>query len=132
MAVDDATLKAEVRVITDYPSTLLSDPDLQSVVDLAKRELAADLSNDSIDWYGNLSAERALFWLTCIFCKAKTGELDAPNFSLGELKVRPPGEDSRAGIWFDNFWKHYRNVEGGSPVAHTTSLRSDRTYRFDN
>jgi hypothetical protein len=132
MAVDDTTLIAEVRVITDYPDTLLGHQDLQGVVNLAKRELQADLGSSSIDWYGDLSAERALFWLTCIFCKIRTGELDAPDFSLGELKVNPPGTDFQAGIWFDNFWKHYRNIEGGSPVAHTTSLRSDRTYQFDN
>ncbi|QSG06398.1 hypothetical protein [Halapricum desulfuricans] len=123
---------AEVRVLTNYTEDIISDTDLQDVVDLTKRELQANLNDASVDFYGNLQAERALFWLTCIFCKVKAGEIDAPNFSIGEIQVRQSSFSERTGVWFDNFWKHYRAVDGGAPIGHTKANRPDRTYKFDN
>lgn len=132
MAVDDTTLKAEVRALTDYDATIISDDDLQDVVDLTRRELVADLGDETIDLYENLQAERAFFWLTCIFCKVKAGEIDAPSFSIGELQVRQSNFSERHGVWMDNFHKHYRSIEGVTPVGHIKSNRPDRDYGFDN
>lgn len=132
MAIDDTTLKTEVRAITNYDTTILPDPDLQEVVEIAKRELYADLGDDSLDLYGSLNSERALFWLTCIFCKVKSGELDGISFNIGELDVDTYNPNRNVGIWMNNFWKHYRGIEGGAPVAHTKSNRPDRDYGFDN
>ncbi|UBF22598.1 hypothetical protein HRTV-25_gp17 [Halorubrum tailed virus 25] len=132
MAVDDSTLKAEVRALTDYGTAIISESDLQEVVDLTKRELHADIGDDSFDLYEDLNAERALFWLTCIFLKVKSGEIDAPSFSISELSVRQSNFTERHGIWMDNFRKHYRAMDGGAPVGHTKANRPDRNYDFDN
>ncbi|OYR54903.1 hypothetical protein [Halorubrum halodurans] len=132
MAVDDNTLKAEVRALTDYGVTIISDDDLQEVVDLSKRELLADIGTQEVDLYDDLNAERALFWLSCIFLKVKSGEIYAPSFSISELSVRQSNFTERHGIWMDNFRKHYRAMDGGAPVGHTKSNRPDRAYGFDN
>lgn len=132
MAIDDNTLKAEVRALTDYTEVIISDTDLQEVVDLTKRELQADVGDESFDFYEDLNAERALFWLTCIFLKVKSGEIDAPSFSISEISVRQSNFTERHGIWMDNFRKHYRAMDGGAPVGHTRGNRPDRNYDFDN
>ena len=132
MAIDDDSLIAEVRLLTNLPVTIISVEDFQDLVALTKRELLADIGLSDIDWYGEIQAERALFWLTCIHAKVHIGEIDAPNFSIGELKVRQSSFTERQGIWFDNFWKHYRAMTGGTPMGHITANRSNRTYEFDN
>lgn len=132
MAVDDTTLKAEVRALTDYGQAIISGDDLQEVVDITKRELHADIGDDTVDLYANLNSERALFWLTCIFCKVKSGELDGVSFSIGELDVDSYNPHTGVGLWIDNFWKHYRAMEGGAPVGHIKANRPDRDYDFDN
>ena len=132
MASDDTAIKAQVRGLTDYDEVILSDPDLQEILDLAKAEIRASIGDESLDFGQSIQAERALFWLTCIFSKVKGGEMDAPSFNIGELSVRQSNMTERHNIWMDNFWKHYRSIEGGSPVAHITASRPDRTYGFDN
>lgn len=132
MALSDADLIAEVRVLTDYTPEIMSDREFQDLVDLTKRELRADLNQPGLDFYSDLSAERCLFWLVCIFAKVRAGEIDSPSFSISELKVRQSNFTERVGIWFDNFWNHYHSVGGGPPRGHIKSSRPDRTYNFDN
>jgi|APHM01.1.fsa_nt_gi hypothetical protein len=132
MATNDTELKQEVRVLTDYNINVISDTELQSVVDLTRRELLANIGDETLDLYGTISSERAFFWLTCIFAKVKSGEIDASSFSIGELDVKASEYTGKTDVWMDNFRRHYRAMEGGAPVAHTVSNRSDRTYDFDN
>lgn len=132
MAVDDSTLAAEVRTLTDYDSALISDADLLGVIELAKSELRAEVDDEDMVFYsGNLQADRALFWLVCIFLKIKSGELDAPNLSIGELKLRQAGMGQRTGIWFQRFNQRLDAI--ATPrMGHTKVSRPDRTYNFEN
>lgn len=132
MAIDDNTLKAEVRALTDYGPDIISDDDLQEVVDLTKRELLADIGDETYELYDDLNAERALFWLLCIFLKVKSGEIDSPSFRISELSVRQSNFTERHGVWMDNFRKHYSAMNGGPAVGHTRANRPDRNYDFDN
>ncbi|NUC72549.1 hypothetical protein HTZ84_09545 [Haloterrigena sp. SYSU A558-1] len=133
MAVDDETLAAEVRVLTDYDAGLIADGDLLSIIELAKTELRAQVGQSDIDFYGgNLDAERALFWLTCLFLKAKIGELDAPNFSISELQVSHQAMDEQAGFWLNNLDRRLDALRGTSLIGHVRIQRADRTYNFEN
>lgn len=132
MATNDTELKQEVRALTDYNVNVISDSELQAIVDLTRRELLANIGDNSLNLYENISSERAFFWLACIFSKVKAGEIDASSFSIGELDVSASEYTGKTDVWMDNFRKHYRAMEGGAPVAHTVSNRSDRTYGFDN
>jgi hypothetical protein len=132
MAVDDTTLIAEVRALTDFGPSVISEPDLKEVIEIAKRELRADIGDPIYDLYGDLQAERALFWLSCIFLKVKAGEIDAPSFSIGELQVRQSNFTERHGVWMDRFLKHYLSISGLTPVGHIKPTRPDREYDFDN
>lgn len=133
MAVDDDTLMAEVRSLTDYDSTLISDGDLLSLVELAKTELQAEVSEPTLDFYnGNQHAERALFWLTCLFTKVKSGEIDAPDLSISELKVSHQSMDDESGFWLKNLDKRINALRGSSLIGHVKVQRADRTYQFDN
>lgn len=132
MATDDESMKQEVRALTDYDTNVMSDPELQGVLDIAERELLANLNSPTINPYTDINTERALFWLTCVFVKIKAGEIQAPSFEIGELQVNADGIGGRHGIWLENFWNHFRSAEGGSPVGHIKTNRSNRTYNFDN
>ena len=133
MAVDDSSLKDEVRLLTDYDDGLISDGDLLSLIELAKTELKAEVGNSNLSFYsGNLDADRALFWLTCLFVKVKAGEIDAPNLSISELKVRHQSMDEQTGFWFKSLTRRINALRGTSLIGHTKVSRPDRTYRFDN
>lgn len=133
MAVDDSSLMAEVRVLTDYDSGLIADDELLSLIELAKTELRAEISDPMLDFYGgNAHAERALFWTTCLFLKAKAGEIDAPTLSISELEVRQTAMDEQAGFWFTNLSRRLEALRGTSLIGHVRIQRQDRTYRFDN
>jgi hypothetical protein len=132
MATNDTELIAEVRLLTEYDESIIPTTDMESLVALTRRELSADLGSTIPDFYSDLSSERALFWLTCIFAKVKTGEIEAPEFSIGELKVQRDSMGQQSSLWFNNFLKHYRGMSGGAPVGHIKSNRPDRDYRFDN
>jgi hypothetical protein len=132
MAIDDTTLKAEVRLLTNYDETIVSPSKLQELVDLAKRELEGSTQNSSLNFYGDITTERALFWLTCIYCKIRAGEIDSPSFKIGEIDFTSYDPDDEVGMWFDNFWKYYLGIGGGAPVGHIKNNRQDRSYGFDN
>lgn len=130
MATDDASLKAEVRAITDYDTGIFTDAELQGVVDIAKRELQSNKNDASLDFYGDLRAERTLFWLTCLFSKVRAGEIDGGSFSISELKV-DSGEEGNS-MFFDNFWRNYHSIGDGRPRGHLKGQRPNREYAFDN
>jgi hypothetical protein len=130
MATTDDELMAEVRGLTDYDTGILSDAELTTVLELTKRELESSKDSTSLDWYGDLQTERTLFWLTCIFAKIKTGEIDSGSFEISELSVE--GDDGKDSIYFDNFWRHYHSLGGGRPRGHLTGQRPNREYSFDN
>lgn len=132
MVSSDSDLAAQVRTLTDYDASIIPDGDLQGVISLAKDELRAEANNDTLTFYdGNIQADRALFWLTCIFLKVKAGELDAPDLSIGELKVKQNAMDTQTGIWFQKFNQRLDGI--ASPLmGHTVVRRTDRTYNFDN
>lgn len=133
MAVDDETLAAEVRVLTDYDTGLIADGDLLSLIELAKTELRSEVEDPTLDFFsGNLNAERALFWCTCLFVKVKAGEIDAPNFSVSELKVSHQPMDDQSGFWLQSLTRRLDALRGSSLMGHTKVTRNDRTYRFEN
>jgi hypothetical protein len=129
MAINDTTLKSEVRAITNYDSGMVSGGDLQAIVDISKREIRSNKNDQNLDFYGDHRAERSLFWLTCIFTKVKGGEIGGSSFSISELDVESDGGDS---FYFDNFWRNYHSIGDGRPRGHLKGQRSDREYGFDN
>ena len=129
MAIDDTTLKAEVRAITDYDAVVLDDSGLQELVDLTKREIESNKINEDIDFYSDIQAERTLFWLTCIFAQIKTGEIDGGSFSISELDV---SSNSDSSFLFDNFWRHFHSLGSGRPQGHLTGQRTNRQYEYNN
>lgn len=102
------SLKNKIRVLTDYDSHILSEDDLDVILDIAVDEVEAvilDKTGDptdveDIDWTV-FPAENALFWTGCLFSKIKAGELDGVPMSLGDMNheaLRTDGEESV--IWF--------------------------------
>lgn len=130
MATDDDSLVLEVRAITGYDDDILSDAEVERLLALAKREIEASKDNPNVDYYGNIQAERALFWLTGVFMKIRMGEIDGESFSISELKV--DSGDSDNSMYLRNFWNHYHSIGDGRPRGHLKGQRSDREYDYDN
>lgn len=130
MVADDTELADNVRALTDYDETILTDSELQEVIQLAKGEFWADTDTSEPFYSGNKQADQALFWLTCLFAKIKVGELSAPDFQIAEIDVEQSSdEESR---WFSNY-RRYRDIAtAGSSGKIGQISRSNRTYQFDN
>lgn len=131
MATDDASLIEEVRGLTDYDSDILSDSELQALVDLGKEELRAELGNPQVSYYNNgrIHATRALFWFVCIAAKVKVGEIAGVNIEVESFRSWNPAE-GHYGFWFRNFDKRLsaaENVEYGG-TAHVQISRDNRSY----
>lgn len=135
MATDDLTLKSEVRSITDYDTTIIGDGDLDAVIAVAKREIAAKVGIPDLDFYSGLSEERALFWLTCLFAKIKKGEVEGMEMSIGDVEKKPlrvDGKDDRASavVWKAEFSHHFNSLlsQNGGAYASRSIARNNRIY----
>lgn len=135
MATDDTTLMAEVRLLTEYNTAIISDADLTSLVSLAKAELEAKVGVSDLVFYGNPPAERSLFWLTCLFAKIRAGELDGMEMEIGDVRSAPlrvDGEEqqSTAVVWRAEFNSYFSRLltEIGGAVASRSIARPNRTY----
>lgn len=136
----DADLKTQVRSMTDYSTAVLSATKLDEVVATAKAELMAEVGDTTLTFYGDINAERALFWTTCLFTKIKAGELDGVPMSLGDIEfdaLRMQGEyGSGAVVWLQNA-QQYTNRLATSNDAARYGVRSidrgeSRSYGGDD
>jgi hypothetical protein len=130
MAVDDGTLMAEVRAMTNYDEGIVTGSEFQEITEIAKRELKSNKNDPDLEFYTDIRAERTLFWLVCIFAKVKGGEIDGASFSISELDV--DSEKGGNSLYFDNFWRNYHSIGDGRPRGHLKGQRSDRTYEYGN
>lgn len=136
MATDDASLIVEVRDITEYNAEIISDEQFQRLVSLAQREIAAKVGIPDLDFYNDLDAERALFWLTCLFAKIRAGEVDGVEMQIGDIRNKPlrvDGEEDRsmAVVWraeFNDYFNQLLTQNGGSFGSRRISRGDSRTY----
>jgi hypothetical protein len=134
MAQSDSELISEVRALTDYDDRILSNSDVQTLVNIGKKEIRAEYGDPETFpgfYSGNLSLDRALFWFTCIACKIKTGEIGGIELSISDLDAQS-GEGTGFETWFRNFSKRLRAYEAAEMgMASTNASRDNRSYGFD-
>lgn len=128
MATDDPSLISEVRTLTDYNSSILTDGDMQNIVSLAKREIEGELGEEVSDFYSSILTERALFWLTCLFSKIKVGELEGLTLAVAEIEVTQIPDEDRANYWARQFERRMRQAQADSMSQLRNIERSDRVY----
>lgn len=140
MASSDEELIEEVRSFTGYTSTnTFTDSDLQGVVDVGKEEIRADINIPEFEFYRTgdtvtLSADRALFWFTCIGTKVHTGELGSISLTVNDLESGQANEETY-NYWMSQFATRMSSARTshaeGSGAASTLLERTDREYSFD-
>lgn len=140
MATSDSELIDEVRSYTGYTNTnTFSDSDLQGIVDVGKEEIRADLNNPEFDFYqtgetNTLSADRALFWFTCIGTKVHTGELGSVSLTINDLESGQANEDTY-NYWMSQFSTRMSSARTShsttSGAASSLMERTDREYSFE-
>jgi len=134
MATTDSELITEVRALTDYPSDVMSDAEVQELIDIGKEELRAQFSNPSYTFYtGDQSADRALFWFTCLGTKIKAGEIGSVNLEVGDILAQKPAQ-GHYDIWFESFESRVKEAESEvgdvAGPAQTELERDNRTYEL--
>lgn len=136
MATNDSELINEVRGLTDYGTAIMTDGELQTLVDIGKEEIQAHVgeldSGGQIQFFGSdtLQQDRALFWFTCIAAKAKAGEIASVNLTVGSIRSTSYA-GSKFDFYFKNFDKRMATVErvaSGGPAQVNATRSDDRSY----
>lgn len=133
MALNEGTVIEEVRGITDYPDTVLSDNQIRTLVQTAQRDITATTQNYDIDWYNDSSIDgnRSLVWTTALYCKIKSGEIDGVDMDIGNLKVDSI-DDKEAAVWYQKASKYIQSLfvaeDTHMPFGSSNVERNNRTY----
>lgn len=140
MATSDDELIQEVRSFTGYTSTnTFTDGELWGIVDVGKEEIRAEIGQPEFEFYRTgetttLSADRALFWFTCIGTKVHTGELGSISLTVNDLESGQANE-STYNYWMSQFatrMSSARTSHSEDSGASTTLMeRTDRSYSFE-
>lgn len=138
MATNETELIAEVRAFTGYTDTsTFSDSDISDIIGVAKEEIRGELDAPDFTFFVDTSetnthsADRALFWLSCIGVKVRAGEIATSDFTISELETSR--SEGQFDLLFDRFMKQLRSaqsteVQGAS--ANSVS-RTDRSYDYE-
>lgn len=132
MATSDTELIEEVRALTDYDSSIVSDSEMQELVEIGKEEIRLEfplVDNLFPGFYeGDLTIDRALFWFVYVAAKVKVGELGGLDISAGSfLDVAPDSASDSMGL--RNFQRRMKGVQTMGGIAQAQITRSsDRTY----
>jgi hypothetical protein len=128
MATNESELIEEVRALTGYDQSIMTDATMQELVNIGKEELGREFSEDFPGFFGgNTDADRALFWFTCIAAKVRAGEIAGVNISVGSIRATSYS-NSKYAFWFDNFQKRMESAYGGKPVNLQSLERDNRSY----
>lgn len=140
MAQDEPELKTEVRDFTQYTTGVLSDSGIDTALSRAKRHIAVrkNVSFANFDYFQTEQREEALFWLTCLFAKVMTGELDSQKVQIGAVDIDDfqSNDDGNAVIWAQNSERALAAIDSGGDnpygVGITSPEREDRVYGGDD
>lgn len=134
MATSDQELITEVRALTDYHPDVMSDSDIQTLIDIGKEEMRARFADPDFQFYrtgddSTHSADRALFWFTCIAAKVRAGEIAGINITVDDIEASTSSV-GQYDFWFENFRQKLSEAEASlNPAVSQSSLQRDnRTY----
>ena len=135
MASTDLEMTREVRQFLGYSDRTLSEDGLNVCLTQAKRWISnrkfRNESVNEIDWYAEGEPnESALFWHTCLYAKVASGELDAPNGNIGDIKVSSLSSDDT--LIYHQASQSLREIGIGRRHGITRTTRDNRTYGDEN
>lgn len=134
MADSDYELIQEVRGLTDYHPDVMSDSKLRTLINIGKEELRARLGNPDFTFYetDTHSADRALFWFTCIAAKVKAGEIAGINITVDQIEAST-STIGQYDFWFEAFRERLSEAEAeaGATIAQQEISRDNRAYGDD-
>lgn len=129
MAQSQSEVETKVRNLTDYDTTIIDDSDLDGLVGLAEDEIIADTGETGLQFYQGTDTHNldlAVMWLTCLFAKIKTGEIEGPTLSLGEL--RAASLSGQSSIWMERLERALHRFGDFRGFGSTNVTRDNRTY----
>lgn len=133
MADSQTEIRDEVRALTDYSKNIFSDAEMDEVIGIAEDEVRAEISDPSLTFYqGNdtFNADRAVMWLSALFAKIRSGEIEGVELSAGDLDTNSLSAPNT--FWYIQFQRRLSQVDGTPGFGSTQVTREDdRTYAFE-
>lgn len=124
---------SRVRALTSYGTDVISDNDVNELIDIAQDELQGEVGySNTLSFLGGSSTmvqDHATFWLTCLFVKVHTGEIGAPEFDVGELRMRDLNNTHE--FWLTQYDQNRRQISGNKGYGVAQYGRTDREYAFE-
>lgn len=129
MASSQNDIRDRVRTITDYDSQIINNNELDEVIDAAEDEIRSDLDDAALSFYqgdDTFDLDLAVMWLSCLFAKIKTGEIEGPTISLAEVRAAPRAAGSA--IWLERYERAIHRYSDFRGYAKTEIARDTREY----
>lgn len=134
--MDETAIIEDVRFITDYPESIISDEEINSSINFTKKEIRGMVDNPNDFEWGDqpFFEERAVMWGTCYHLKVSTGEIGGFPIQIGDVDMnllRQRGEvDPDLFSWYEKFRENFNRLDdvSTSRYGHTLIQRDDRQY----
>lgn len=134
MATSQTDIRDEVRSITDYDKSIFADDDLDELITIAEDEIKDEVGDYNLDFYNGeetFNQDRALFWLSAMFAKIRSGEIEGVELSAGDLETS--SLSAQGSYWFDQYRRRLSQVGSVPGFGSVRVSRSvDRSYEFEN
>lgn len=134
MATTDTELIAEVRSWTDYDAQLISDAEIQELIDIGKDEIRAEIGRFDLTFYQDTSQvntlveDRALFWFVVIGAQCRVGELSGLELTVGDIEIAHEENAYADSAALTNFVRRISSARAGTARGLINIERTDRTY----
>lgn len=133
MATSQTEIRDEVRALTDYGKNIFSDAEMDEVIGIAEDEVRAEIDDPSLSFYqGNdtFNTDRAVMWLSALFAKIRSGEIEGVEMSAGDLDINSLSTDDT--FWYVQFQRRLSQLDASPGFGSTQVTRTDdRTYAFE-
>lgn len=133
MASSQTEVREDVRSITDYDKSIFSDSELDELISIAEDEVKTEVGELDLAFYNGeetFNQDRAVFWLSALFAKVRSGEIEGVELSAGDLETS--SLSAQGSYWFDQYRRRLAQVSGSPGFGQVqVSRTSERTYEFD-
>lgn len=129
MATSQSEIKDQVRTLTDYDPQIINQSAMDDVISIAEDEIRSSAGDPSLTFYqgtDTFDLDLAVMWLSCIFAKVKTGEIDGPDMTLGDIEVS--SFEGNETYWFERFQRAMRRFQNTRGFGRVDVSRDTRTY----
>lgn len=133
MVSNESELKNDIREMTGYSTTVVSNDGLDTAYRRAKNHIRIEKGLDvSVEWFDSEFPQRedALFWYSCLFAKVQAGELDAQEVEVGAINPHTllAKDDESVTQWYRSARNALDAIKPSQKFRSASPNRSERQY----